>query len=145
MLKDTNVKNSWRCKYQLKQITKTREKKNVATNENWILRKMGLKFQNPNFNILRKITFWNKQSGWIRSWLHGTGCPGKKAACLMRQPWQWRILFARKILIGWNPVSLYSSYPANLVSMLAHSIKCQSRYTSLFLGCIYLVISQKKK
>ena len=57
MLNDINVKNSWdsvRCKYQLKQITKTREK-NVATNENWILRKMGLNFQNPKFNILRKI------------------------------------------------------------------------------------------
>ena len=57
MLNDINVKNSWdsvRCKYQLKQITKNREK-NVATNENWILRKMGLNFQNPKFNILRKI------------------------------------------------------------------------------------------
>ena len=57
MLNDTNVKNSWdsvRCKYELKQITKNREK-NVATNENWILRKMGLNFQNPKFNILRKI------------------------------------------------------------------------------------------
>ena len=57
MLNDINVENSWnsvRCKYQLKQITKTREK-NVATNENWILRKMGLNFQNPKFNILRKI------------------------------------------------------------------------------------------
>ena len=54
MLNDTNVKNSrdsLRCKYQLKQITKTREK-NVATNENCILRKLSLKFQNPSFNIL---------------------------------------------------------------------------------------------
>ena len=52
-----------KCKYQLQQITKTREK-NVATNENWILKKMGLKFQNPNLNILRKIAFWNKQK-WL--------------------------------------------------------------------------------
>ena len=63
MLNKMNVKNSWdsvRIKYQLKQIIKTREK-NVATNENCILRKMGLKFQNPSFNILFKIAFWNKQ------------------------------------------------------------------------------------
>ena len=46
MLNDINAKNSWgslRCKYQLKQMTKTSEK-NAATNENCILRKMGLKF-----------------------------------------------------------------------------------------------------
>ena len=62
-LDDINVKNSWnslRCKHQLKQIIKTREK-NFATNENCILRKMALKFQDPNFNILCGITFWNKQ------------------------------------------------------------------------------------
>ena len=40
-----------RWKYQLKVITKTREK-NVATNENCILRKIKLKFQNPSFKIL---------------------------------------------------------------------------------------------
>ena len=53
MLHDINVENSWdslRCKYQLKQITKTR-KKNVATNEKYILKRMGLKFQNPSFNM----------------------------------------------------------------------------------------------
>ena len=38
--------------------------KNVATNENCILRKMSLKFQNPSFNILCKIAFWNKQN-WL--------------------------------------------------------------------------------
>ena len=57
MLNNINAKNSWdsiRYKYQLKQITKTREK-NVATNEISILRKMILKFQNPSFNILCKI------------------------------------------------------------------------------------------
>ena len=55
MLNDINVKNSWdsvRCKYQLKLITKTR-KKNVAVNENYILGKMGLKFQNPSFNPMQ--------------------------------------------------------------------------------------------
>ena len=38
------------------EMAKTREK-NVATNENCILRKMNLKFQNPGFNILGKIAF----------------------------------------------------------------------------------------
>ena len=63
---DINLKNSWnslRCKHQLKQIFKTREK-NVSTNENCILRKMGLKFQDTNFNILCEITFWNRQK-WL--------------------------------------------------------------------------------
>ena len=67
MLEDINVKNSCdslKCKFKLKQMTKTREKKHVATNENCILRKMGLKFQNPSFNILSKIAFWNKQK-WL--------------------------------------------------------------------------------
>ena len=85
MLNEMNVKNSWdsvRIKYQLKQIIKTREK-NVATSENCILRKMGLKFQNPSFNILFKIAFWNKKKRWIRSWLYGVGFPRKKVACLM--------------------------------------------------------------
>ena len=53
MLNDINVKNWWdslRCKYKLKQITKTREK-NVETNETCILRKIGSKFQNPSFSI----------------------------------------------------------------------------------------------
>ena len=70
MLNDINVKNSWgsaRCKYQLKQITKTREKK--CCNQ-WKLNseKKDLQFQNPNLNILRKIAFRNKQIDWIRSY-----------------------------------------------------------------------------
>ena len=40
------------------------KRKNVATNENCILRKMGLKFQNSSFNILCKIAFWDKQK-WL--------------------------------------------------------------------------------
>ena len=35
-----------------------------TTNKNYILRKMGWKFQNPNFNNLCKIAFWNKQN-WL--------------------------------------------------------------------------------
>ena len=66
MLNDINIKNSWdslRGKYQLKQITKTRinYNKNVANNENCILRNNGLNFQNSTFNILYKIAFCNKQ------------------------------------------------------------------------------------
>ena len=49
------VKNTWdslRRKFQLKQISKSREK-NIATNENCILRRMGLKFQNLTFNPMQ--------------------------------------------------------------------------------------------
>ena len=70
-----------RFQYQLKLVTKTREK-NVATN----LRKMGLKFQNPSFKILWKIAFWNEQKGQSKELLYGVGCAGKKTACLMGQP-----------------------------------------------------------
>ena len=38
--------------------------KNVATNENCVMRKMGLKFQKASFNILCKIAFWNNQK-WL--------------------------------------------------------------------------------
>ena len=44
------LNDSLRCKYQLSQITKTKEKK-FATSENCIPKKMDLKFQNPNFNM----------------------------------------------------------------------------------------------
>ena len=56
--------NSWdslRCKYQLRQITKSGGK-NVATNKSCILRKMILTFQNLNFNIFWKMSFLNKQA-----------------------------------------------------------------------------------
>ena len=55
MLNDINVENSWeslRCKYQPQQITKCREK-DVSTNENCILKKKSLKFQNPSFNPMQ--------------------------------------------------------------------------------------------
>ena len=42
----------FKMQFQLKQITKRREK-NVASNENCILRKMGLKFKNPSFNPMQ--------------------------------------------------------------------------------------------
>ena len=58
-----NSGDTLRCKYQLKQIAKTREK-NIAANENYILRKMGLKFQTPSFIILSEIASWNKQK-WL--------------------------------------------------------------------------------
>ena len=48
---------------------KTREKNN-ATSENCIPRKMSSKFQNPGFNILCKIAFWNKQK-WLNKELIG--------------------------------------------------------------------------
>ena len=75
ILNDINVKNSWdnvRCKSQLKKISKTREKI-VATNENCILRKMGLKFQNTNFKI--QIAFWNKQKWLNKELIIWSGLP----------------------------------------------------------------------
>ena len=56
------------------QIDKKTRERNVATNENCILRKMGLKCQNPRLNILCKVA------------LYGVNCQGKKAACLVGQP-----------------------------------------------------------
>ena len=49
----------FKIKYQLKQMTKTKEKmlQPITT----ILKKMGLKFQNLSFNILCKIAFCDKQ------------------------------------------------------------------------------------
>ena len=47
----------------LTDLTKTRQN-NVETNENCILRKMGVKFKNSSFNILCKIAFWYKQN-WL--------------------------------------------------------------------------------
>ena len=35
---------------EISQTDNQKQRKNVATNENFILRKMGLKFQNLNFN-----------------------------------------------------------------------------------------------
>ena len=43
---------TWRCKIELKQITKSRENM-LQKNENWILRNMGLKFQNLGFNAMQ--------------------------------------------------------------------------------------------
>ena len=57
-----NSGDTLRCKYQLKQIAKIREK-NIAANEKYILRKMG-KFQTPSFIILREIASRNKQK-WL--------------------------------------------------------------------------------
>ena len=53
---------------------KTREK-NVATNENCILRKMDLKFQNPSLKILCKIAFWNKQKRLNKELIMWSGLP----------------------------------------------------------------------
>ena len=104
-----------RWKYQLKLIIKTREK-NVATNENCILRKMGLKFQNPSFNILWKIAFWNNRSGWIRSWC----CSSKTAACLVNSLEKWKISLVRKFRITWNQARLHSPSQGSSISMLVH-------------------------
>ena len=53
-----------KCKIQISTQTdnQNKKKKKVATNGNRILRQMGLKFQNPNYNILCKAAFWNKQT-----------------------------------------------------------------------------------
>ena len=111
-----NVKNWWdslRCKYQLKQITKTREK-NVASNENCILRKMKLKLQNPSFNILWQIEFWSKQKCWIKSWLYGVDCPGKITAYLVGQPWKAINFTFKKISYHMEPNQPAFIFPSQL-------------------------------
>ena len=78
MLNNLNFETSWnslRCKYKLKKIITT--KKNYCSQSNCTLRKMGLKFQNPYFNILYKRALWNQKKWLIGSWLHGAGWPGK--------------------------------------------------------------------
>ena len=50
-------------------------KKDVSTNENSILRNMVLKFPNPNFNILCKIAFWNKQKWLTKELILWSGLP----------------------------------------------------------------------
>ena len=50
--------------FKIQISTQTDQKKMLQTNENCILRKMGLKFRNPSFSILWKIAFWNKQK-WL--------------------------------------------------------------------------------
>ena len=47
------------CKFQLNQTTYL--EKNVATDERYIWRNMGLKLQNTIFNILCRMAFLNKQ------------------------------------------------------------------------------------
>ena len=54
--------------------------------ENCTLREMGLKFQNPSFNILCKIAFWNKQKWLNKELIIWSRLPSKKAAYLVRQP-----------------------------------------------------------
>ena len=34
-------------------------RENVATNKKYNLKKLGLKFENPKFNILCKLALWN--------------------------------------------------------------------------------------
>ena len=75
------------CKIQIPtQAHNQNLRQNVATNENCILRKMGLKFQNPSFSMLCKIAFWNKQKWLNKELIIWSRLPGKKAACLMGQP-----------------------------------------------------------
>ena len=85
MLNDINLQNSWdsgRCKYQLKQITKTREK-NVETNENCILTKMV-----SNFKTLASTFYAKKHSGTSKlGWLRADYM--EWAAEVKRQPARW--------------------------------------------------------
>ena len=47
----------------------------ISVYENCILRKMGLKFRNPSFHILRKIAFWNKQNWLNKELMIWSGLP----------------------------------------------------------------------
>ena len=80
-----NLKTSWnslRCKYQLKQITRTIEKNN-ATNKNYILRQKGLKFQNP----------WNKQNWMNKELIMWNGWPDKQDGLFSGTAWKNKFNF----------------------------------------------------
>ena len=68
MLNDINVKISWeslRCKFQLNQITKTREKMSQPM-KTVFWEKWGYNFK-TSASTLCKIAFWNKQKQTMRS------------------------------------------------------------------------------
>ena len=58
-----NVETTWNLSNMQPSTERDDHKlrKNIAANERYIVRKTGSKFQNPVFNILCKIAFWNKQ------------------------------------------------------------------------------------
>ena len=61
-----NDKKSWNLfEMQISTESYNHKLKTNLTNKSYILGKMGLKFQNPVFNILCKIAFWNKQK-WLK-------------------------------------------------------------------------------
>ena len=63
MSKDITIKNWWdilKCKYHVKQITKTREK-NIATNETSFWRKMSLKFQTLASNFMKNAILYTEK------------------------------------------------------------------------------------
>ena len=93
MLNDINVENSLdslRCKYQPQQITKTREK-NVSTNENCILRKMGLKFQNPSFNWMYSchVTYAFQSESTLYSCLNVKELPWSRCKVWSLSDYNW--------------------------------------------------------
>ena len=57
------------------------DENNVATNENCILRKMGLKFQDTNFNSSCEIIFWKEEK-----WLNKGADYTERAVHVKRQP-----------------------------------------------------------
>ena len=60
-------------------------------------RKMSLNFQNPSFNILCKITLWNKQNGLNKELIIWSGLLRWKAACLVWQSWKMINLICKKM------------------------------------------------
>ena len=106
------------------------EKKNAATKENCILRKMGLTFQNFIFNILCKIAFWNnwnKQKWLMKAWLYGASCRVKRQLVWCNSLEKSYISLVRKFLIAWNRTSLHSPSQASWLSMLFHFHKMPIR------------------
>ena len=104
-----NSGDNVRCKYQLKQVPKTRDK-NIAANENYILRKMDLKFQTPISIILSEIVSRNKQKWlneelliWSRlpKWIGGTNFKNYEIN-LQKNFWSYRT----------KPTCIHHSQPA---------------------------------
>ena len=117
MLNDINVKNSWnslRCKHQLKQITKTREKM-LQSMKAAFWEKFVENLKNPSFNILCQITFWNKEK-WMTKELVIWSVLFKEQG----NPFAGTALKNDKFHLQENFWS-HRTIPASLVSVLAHS------------------------
>ena len=129
--------------------TKTR-KKNVASNENCILRNTGLNIQITSLNIFCKIAAWNKQTSVNKVLIIWRGLPCKKVTFLSEQSLKMTNFIWKKIFNRMKPSQPVFTAPASSARVLAHFRKMSMQVGKsvkgdrmLFLACTYLRISQK--